>query len=375
MVPSDPEPISRRQLVRAGLTLAAGLGAAYAFGCGEDADSSPRPSEQSRTPAATLPTTATIAPSPRGAAWRQISAGGTLPGPRRDHSLTAYAAGSRVYLFGGRAGGDPLGDLWVYDVEASAWSQLAPDGNAPAARFGHNAILDPTRGRFVIFGGQAGGSFFSDVWAYDPAGNSWSEIAPEGAGPTQRYGAGGAFDPAEESLIVSHGFTNQGRFDDTWQFGLGEQRWSDASPTQGERPIKRCLLRTVIDPGRGRLLLFGGQTDGTPFLGDLWAFDLADRAWSELVGEGPSPRNLYSAVARVDQPTMLLFGGSTGSGESDELWALDMASDRWSLMVVEGPPSPRSGHDAVWLADLNAMLLFGGRDDNGDLNDLWRLGL
>ena len=376
--------VSRRTLLRSGLTLAAGLAAAYAVGCGDDDESAPASttSAQSGTAVPTpAPTSAPAAPTssatppvaaPMAPGWRQIAAAGTLPSARHDHSLVADAAGSRVYLFGGRTGGETLGDLWVYDLEAATWSQLAA-GGGPAARFGHNAILDPSRGRVVVFGGQAGGAFFSDVWAYDPAADSWSEVAAEGAGPAQRYGAGGALDPSG-AMLISHGFTNQGRFDDTWEFNLDAQQWSDGSPTQGERPLRRCLLRTVVDTGRNRMLLFGGQSNQAPFHGDLWAFDLAGRSWSELTG-GPSPRNLYSAVVREDQPTMLLFGGNTESGESNELWALDLTSDQWTSVAVDAPPSPRSGHDAAWLLGRNTMLLFGGNDVNGDLNDLWELAI
>ena len=318
-----------------------------------------------------------LAPRPplhaRAPGWRQIPPAGDF---RQGAAITPWSRTRRALAYICSAGARTArlsGDLWVYDVEAAAWSQLATDGG-PAARFGHNAILDPSRGRVVVFGGQAGGAFFSDVWAYEPAANSWSEIAAEGAGPAQRYGAGGALDPLTESLVISHGFTNQGRFDDTWEFSLGQAQWVDDSPTQGERPLRRCLLRTVVDIRRNRMLLFGGQSNQAPFHGDLWAFDFAGRNWSELAG-GPSPRNLYSAVVRDDQPTMLLFGGNTESGESNELWALDLTSDQWSSIALDGPPSARSGHDAAWLAERNSMLLFGGRDSNGDLNDLWELAV
>jgi Galactose oxidase, central domain len=268
-------------------------------------------------------------------------------------------------LFGGRTSGSPLGDLWSYDLASGGWTQLA-DG--PPDRFGHNAVYDPAAGRMLVFGGQAGGSFFDDVWAFD--GSTWTEVVADPR-PAQRYGAASALD-AKGRLVVSHGFTNQGRFDDTWAFGAAGP-WADVSPGAG-RPVKRCLCRGVWDAKRGRFLIFGGQTDGTPFLGDLWALDA--NGWTEITSEPkPSPRNFYAMVA-MDSALMALFGGNTADdpGPMNDLWFLDTANDTWTQMQAEGEaPAPRYGHDAVWLAESRRLIVFGGHDASGDVNDLWEL--
>ena len=43
---------------------------------------------------------------------------------------------------------------------------------SPPARFGHDAAWAGGVG-LVIFAGQAGTTFFDDLWAYDPAANAW----------------------------------------------------------------------------------------------------------------------------------------------------------------------------------------------------------
>jgi N-acetylneuraminic acid mutarotase len=281
--------------------------------------------------------------------------------------LVADTAGQKVYLQGGRSGGSVLDDLWVYDVAANSWAQLAP-GGGPAARFGHNGAFDNVNQRLLIFGGQAGSTFYSDLWAYDMAANSWTQLAPNSAGPLDRYGAGGAFDPVSGSFYVSHGFTSNGRFDDTWRYGVGGGGWSDASAS-GVRPEPRCLLRTVVDPARGRLLLFGGQSNSTPYLGDLWAFNLANRSWQQLNVPGPSPRNFYAMTLGGDGDYLLLHGGNAGGSASSELWLFDLTQDLWTLLPAVGQAPPaRNGHDMVWLAGQNTALLFGG-----DSAELWKV--
>jgi hypothetical protein len=278
-MPSEERPpllsrrISRREALRGALLSAAGA-SAVALGCGDDGDEpDPPPTTVAEPTTPTLPS-----PSPGAAAgWRQIEVAAG-PSARRDHSLTWDAQARRVYLFGGRSGGSPLADLWSLDPDAPTWQQLAPSGEGPAARFGHNAVFD-AEGRLLVFGGQgAGAEFFDDVWTYVPAENRWEPL-DAGAGPASRYGAGAALD-ANGALWITHGFTFMGRFDDTWSLAGGA--WQEASPPEGPRPIERCLLRAAFDDAGGRLIIFGGQTDSDPFLGDTWSFDVATRTWSEL---------------------------------------------------------------------------------------------
>jgi len=364
--------ISRRALLRSAFLGGAGLAGAYLLGCGDDdggADAQPTLGLATTTPGGP-PTVA--APALR---WRQLSPSGLQPPPRRDHSLVTE--GERIFLFGGRNDTGDLADLWSYHIEAREWTELAPTG--PAARHGHNAIWNDLNHRMVAFGGQAGG-FFNDLWAFDPEEGAWLELPGSGSGPAARYGAGGAFDPAGR-LIVTHGFTAEGRFDDTWQYDFAAGMWTDISPTEepeipsptGERPVERCLMRAIWDTLRNRVLIYGGQTNGTPFLDDLWA--LSDDGWNELPRlPRPSARTLYAMVFDGRYNKTVLFGGDTADGPVNDLWFLDAQNEFWTRMEGEGePPSPRSGHDAVWLPDFNSFVFFGGNDGSADLNDMWEL--
>jgi hypothetical protein len=315
-------------------------------------------------------------PSSTHARWQRLEPTGAKPPARHDHSVTADKVGARSYVFGGRAGGKGLSDLWAYDVDSNAWRQVQPEGETPAARWGHNAAFDAQRNALVVFGGQAAGAFFSDVWAYSVDANRWERLAADNAGPSRRYGAGGAYEAAARMITVTHGFTDTGRFDDTWAFAVGDARWSEVSPRSGERPLRRCLLRTIDDSEGGRLVLFGGQSNTVPFMNDLWAFDASAHSWRQLApASAPSPRNLYAAVRRGERREALVHGGNTLNGNSGELWLLDLARDTWALVSTDGEtPSPRRGHDLTWLEGQGAALLFGGVAGD-DVDDLWLLDL
>ncbi len=349
--------LSRRAFLRSAALGGAGLAGAHLLGCGDDGGAPAPTATTGATPAAG----ATATPGAFG--WRQPSTADPLPAARRDHSLVSD--GERLYLFAGR-NPEPLADLWRYDIAGNSWAGVdAPDG--PPARFGHNAVWN--KAQMLVFGGQAGGAFFNDLWAFDLPTGSWNQLAGGESAPSARYGAGGALG-SEGRLLVTHGFTSQGRFDDTWQFTI--DGWADIS-AQGARPVERCLMRAVWDPTKERLLIFGGQTNATPFLGDLWA--LASGSWREIAAEPkPSPRNFY-AMAFADQAGQaLLFGGRTEQGPANDLWLFDSAAEAWSQPSAGGEaPSARYGHDAAWVADSLSLFVFGGNDGNADLNDLWVL--
>ena len=188
-----------------------------------------------------------------------LTAEGPAPSPRVDGTIAYDSASQRVLLFGGDDGA-AKNDLWAYSLASRSWQQLAPSGAAPAPRFGHTVIFDPVRRRLVLFGGQARG-FFSDVWAYDVAANSWTQLAQEQAGPSRRYGHSAIYDAPRNRMVISHGFTDAGRFDDTWAFDLAANRWLTVAGAQESR-CRRSEggYRFGVDPrGTAAKSAIGGQ--------------------------------------------------------------------------------------------------------------------
>ena len=300
-------------------------------------------------------------PIPTGAEWRQVATGAAAPSGRSDHSLAADQTNGVVYLFGGRSGGANLSDLWSFNIATEEWTQLASSG--PSPRFGHNSVFDARRGRVIVFGGESGAGFFSDVWAWDVAGGSWSQIAGSGSGPLSRYGAAGTYDALTNSLIISHGFTSSGRFDDTWRFDLTTDSWQDVSAAAGTiRPEPRCLLRGVADPHHGRIYVFGGQSNTAGYLGDLWSYDLTARSWTQVSGSGPSPRNFYAATVGEGSRYLLIHGGNAGGSAASDLWLFDYETSAWkSLPSTSGSAPAMTSHDAVTMSDGRLVVVGAGQ--------------
>jgi Galactose oxidase, central domain len=328
---------------------------------------SPPAAATGQPPPSAAPSSAAASPSstpePEPLAWHRLDASG--PDAREDHTWTV--AGRTALLFGGRDGATVFGDLWAYDLDADAWTELDP-APGPAARFGHEAVWVDDVG-LVVFAGQAGTTFFNDLWAYDPDAGAWTELPSSGEEPVSRYGTCAAIGP-DGRIWISHGFTSDGtRFKDTRAYDFDAGAWTDETPG-GPLPVERCLHGCWWTDD-GDLVLYAGQTTGTLALGDRWI--LAGGGWSEVEGGLPSARNLY-ARGRVDAATLVFGGQALDASYLGDLWLLPDAGGDAVALEPRGPgPSGRAGAEMVSDAETGRVLLFGGRDTDGTRSDVWAL--
>lgn len=307
-------------------------------------------------------------------AWVAIEASG--PAARWNHTLSADADTGRLVLFGGRdAAGAPFGDTWTFSPEANAWEVV--QGAGPSPRFGQAVAVDANNRTLYLFGGQAdGATFFNDVWRFDLDDLTWAEVPTAEPRPAPRYGTSAVLD-SDGQILISHGFTFEGRFDDTWSFDPASGVWTDLSPAPETRPLKRCLHEAVWDAERSQMLLYGGCSSGFGPCpqGDLWAFDPTTQTWTELTPpDGPAARSNPALVLDDVSGTTRLIAGLTEAGYAADAWALDQTSGApvWTEEIPGAAmPTPRASHDAVGLN--GDLYLFGGFSDAGVLADLWVL--
>lgn len=309
-------------------------------------------------------------------AWTLLGVGDG-PAARWDHTLAANESGGRLLLFGGRDGnGDAFGDTWIFDTEDMSWHEVT--GAGPAARFGQAVAVDQDARLLYLFGGQAASTFYDDAWRFDFTTETWQQL-DIAVGPAARYGHSAVLD-GDGRLLISHGFTFEGRFDDTWALDLASGEWVDVSPVAGGvRPLRRCLHEAVWETERGRMLLFGGCASGfgpCP-LGDLWAFDPAERVWTELTPDvGPAARTNPALVVDSAGQRAILLAGSTAAGYTFDAWTIDLAENgaTWTELSLGGEaPSARSSLDAVVLN--GGLYLFGGIGEAGVSAELWTVAI
>lgn len=121
----------------------------------------------------------------------------------RDH-LVAGSVAAKFYAVGGRRNGELRGNVDEFDPAAGKWTAKAPMLTPRAGTAG--AVLAD---RILVAGGEGNPEdpkgIFAENEGYDPAGDTWTTLAPM---LTPRHGTGGA--SIEGVFFVPGGATRQG---------------------------------------------------------------------------------------------------------------------------------------------------------------------
>lgn len=311
-----------------------------------------------------------------GLSWTELTPSeGNVP-PVRMRAAGVYdPVEHRLIVIGGRTSGRELNDVWAFDLRSNAWTELTPSGGeAPVPRSTHNAIYDAAHHRVIIWSGREGNVFQNDVWAFALESRTWTAFEPSGTAPNIRYGTAAVFDPVAGELVTFAGFTDEGRFEDTWRFDPEASVWIDSSPEEGN-PGKRCLHAASYNSREHRMIMYGGQRGGGA-LGDIWTLDLSRDLWTELTPEAGPPGRFFASSAYDDRDhRLLVFGGNRGSDDKvNEVWSFDLEKRDWTLLEVEGiPPAARDGAVMIYVESERRLIVFGGAAPVGLFNDIWAL--
>ncbi|OAA63001.1 Kelch repeat type 1 [Cordyceps fumosorosea ARSEF 2679] len=233
---------------------------------------------------------------------------GDVPAPRAGHATAVI--GSRIFLFGGHGLGpnpdddttttlpppplDEAGTVWVFDTRTRAWSRLDPSpavkGGAitihPAARTGHCAAATDKPRDFGPTTTVTSSSSSSNTTTTAAASSTPTPAAAPASPTTLRARAQSWRDWAVGDLL--------------------------ATAVGAQEPAVGHVAENAVDEesrGYGTLLIHAGRlsTNGSTRGGDVWAFDVRSRMWSELPA-APAPARDAAALC-VGQNRLFRFGG------------------------------------------------------------------
>ncbi len=346
--------------------------------------------------------------------------GSPTPLARADAGAAFSPDGLSVVMFGGDTatvvcGDTPVrehvGDTWLLDLACGGWTELAL-GAAPGARARHTMSADPTRGRALLFGGRTrqGSSgpydLFDDVWAFDFASSTWSELQTSGAGPSARSNTASAVVGDVFYVFGGSDTTSATVFapgDDLWALDLTTNTWSQRA-TSGPRPPARLFHAMTGDAASGKLYVMAGGDENAfvgPFLADAWAYDIASDSWSEIgasLAAVTDPARIKAGLLAQpgDGGTKLHFfaGHDDGTlGNRNDMTVLDPGGSAWRAartgdtfnqpnmgacnfpadftVIDNDSPERRSGFAIAHAPDGQAFVVFGGDTDCGRASDAW----
>lgn len=270
-------------------------------------------------------TLAVVSPAP---AREACPAGWSQPMPSRRliGCVMAYdSANQRMLLVGGTSDRTSR-ELWSWD--GSGWEVLTRDGPS-IMTFG--AAYHEGSKQLIVFGGGVPTALLpnQETWSWD--GVQWVQHT-FGVPPAARFDAGMAPDPASGGILLFGGYgmvgLQLGPLGDTWLWDGIE--WSQVI---GAGPPARIDHGMCTDTGRGRVVVFGGQTTGGGLLADTWEWDGGQ--WLQRAVVGPSARKQHRMAYDAARGVTVLAGGIDGQGQLlNETWEWDGSS--WVQRSVPG---------------------------------------
>lgn len=318
--------------------------------------------------------------------WISVAPSGTAPAPRLYSGGVYDPNTNSLIVFGGGCSGQYLSDVWVLsnangETGPSAWTQLTPSGTAPRARESGTAVYDSANNILIVYGGDAGGSPFGDVWVLSYANGTggtpaWTQLSPTGSAPTARTGHTAIFDSINDHMTIFGGTNNSGTtFSDAWVLtsanGIGGTPGWTQIPVQGTVP-SLAYHAAVYDQAKDNMYVFAGSSSQNKLQANNHAFTLNGANGISSVGEkwvlgGPAVR--YSQSAFYDSVTngLFIFAGQHSASAVDfsDYWeespVIGSSNLQWTLVGSVGPkPSNRFGHTGLYDSGSNRMMVFGG---------------
>lgn len=274
-----------------------------------------------------------------GGAWQLLPASDG-PAPRTGGALAWDPQRGRLLLFGGEdRTGEALGDLWEYLGPPSGWRQVEVPGPLPQARVFaafSTAPVERSEGGtelgVLLFGGAAGGQPLGDTWVWLGRAGRWvlrqrglcDELGTSTPlGPPCRAGAALALAMGRsglEALLVGGAGrrTAGGWMYDERVWRWDGRQWWEAQVAQPPGVLHRRDHR-LVPLGGSHLLLLGGQTDGL-VRQDAFRLDLGRGLFVPQLGLSPSGRAGAAAALDEERGELLLTGGWTEQGEAADTW-------------------------------------------------------
>ena len=314
----------------------------------------PRPTD---APATAVPTTA-VPPTaaPPAAEW---------PSARKYGAMVYDPVSEQIFLFGGAKtlyDQADIPDVWAYDPASNTWQELGELGPELVI----SAVLDSESQRVIVLG-------HGDTWAYDPAAGAWQEMNPE-AQPPRLWSSRMAYDAESDRVIFFGGGTGAATsFDDTWAYDHNTDTWTEMQPAV--RPPARAFHGMDYDPENDRILLWGGHT--LPGVSDLrvWAYDYNSNTWTtqEAPLNAPEQRNGLGLFYHPPSGRLIVHGGlieETGDLVEGTTWAYNVGANAWEALAPAQSPGKRAHFPLAYAPSVGKAILFGGELVNKNADEI-----
>jgi hypothetical protein len=165
-----------------------------------------------------------------------------------------------------------------------------------------------------------------------------------------------------------------GASNELWAFDLANDAWSQVNITVDlPVPAARFGHTATWVPGVG-LVIWSGQL-GSDFFDDIWTFDPLASHWTQLQSQGAVPAARYGSCASLgpDGDLWISHGFTADSGRFADTRSYDFESGSWTDRTPVGRvPVERCLHECFWSSQSGNLVLYGGQTTGvAALGDIW----
>ena len=251
-----------------------------------------------------------------------------FPGGARGFGIGYTYEGKAYFGFGASGSGERMDDLWVYDPAEDTWTELA---SCECVARTHPAMTILNGVLYVTMGGGPNGNL-NDHWAYDIATNTWSQKAAFPAAPRHH-----PFQFVVGDYVYA-GFGHGANFisNEWYRYDPSNDTWEQLGTLQAEGRVAGTQFSFE---GKGYVLSGDGDDHNSMTTGEFWEYDPENDTWIQLPAH-PDWSRWAPASFMIDGWVYLIGGWSanvngTGAGYPTTNWKYPLNPESVSTSDVK----------------------------------------
>lgn len=178
-----------------------------------------------------------------------------VPTSSYGHTMS-LSSSNEIFLYGGWEDGSALpktnsregvlGDIFKWDAASSQWTKLTTT-NPPQDRVSHAAFFSSASGDdklYVLYGTDYSAQF-TDVWSFNPATNAWTEETITGTSPGSREVLACAATSDGKIIMVGALNSNYDTVNDVWAYDPASNTFEQKNSFPGGSTYANSMARVM----------------------------------------------------------------------------------------------------------------------------------
>ncbi len=272
------------------------------------------------------------------------------------HRCTGFAIGNKGYYGGGHINSGTVvtySDYWEYDPATNSWTQIADFGGG--LRY-HSSAFVIDNVAYVGCGEDESSDYNSDFWKYVPEVNTWIQINDMPGEPRR----GGTAFAINGIGYYGLGQSLDGYHFDFYSYDPSLDTWTPIADFIGEQ--RSAAVNFVLD---NKAYVGTGHIEGDA-VSDFYMYDPVTDAWEAKANVGGSVRQDAMGFS-IDGKGYIGLGSDNFSVDFGDIWEYDASTDTWTQ--IEDFEGAKRRYPVTFVIE-NIAYIAGGTDGT-NFKDLW----